>query len=123
MHRKSLDWREFEIDMESLHGHVQSVAGACYLGSVAHESLDLIFSRSLSAQEEASIQEYLDSLTESHEREKLDRASKRTEAVKIAKDRLVHSDLLTLTAGERKILVGLPLSASDQDELVAKYIR
>lgn len=122
MHRKSVNWPEFQIDMESLHSHVQSVAGVCYLGAVAHESLDLIFSRALSSQEEASIQEYLNSLTESLEREKLDRLNRRTEAVKIARDRVVHSDLLTLTSGERKILMGLPLSASDQDELVEKFL-
>lgn len=115
------NWLPFRIDLGALNAFLQ--AGAFPTdGIVADEgSFTIVEINPLDEMQRASIQDYLDGLTEEGEALSLSRPARFVNACSALKTQMLSKRYSDLDSLERKLLLALPLSKFEEDECIERY--
>lgn len=115
-------WKPFKIHLPALDLWMKS-SSPKYIGMSAGNSLTLHFSEEPSQVTKDRIQMYLDAAKEESELEKVATDEKRQKAKKAAIAAIPSCAWDSMIPAERKLVMQMPLSVDDLDELVKKHVK
>lgn len=109
-----LEWKEHNVNLDAVHSWMQENAGEQYCGMSSHSKLVVHFKEKPSSEEEQACRDYWEGLDEESE-EAGSYAS--AEDIKAASDAmragLVSKTWDQMSAAERKMVLGLPVSRQE----------